>query len=216
MSEIVVFGANGKAGQRIVKEALDRGHSVTAVVRYPDSARDVDARAVLAQGDATVASSVREHVSTAHAVVLAIGSYTATPWLKAAKTMLEVLSAEPSPRARLLHMGGGASLLEPDGRWIIDSPYFPPEHLENARGQILALDWYRRNAKAAGVEWTYVSPPPIHFAPGERRGIYRTALNTPVVDAEGNAVLSYEDLAVVIIDEIETPQHVNTRFTAGY
>jgi uncharacterized protein len=216
MSEIVVFGANGKAGQRIVKEALDRGHSVTAVVRYPDSARDVDARATLAQGDATVASSVREHVSTAHAVVLAIGSYTATPWLKAAKTVVEVLSGEPDPRARLLHLGGGASLLAPDGRWIIDSPYFPPEHLENARGQVLALDWYRANAHKAGVQWTYVSPPPVHFAPGPRRGIYRTALDTPVVDAEGNAVLSYEDLAVVIVDEIETPKYINTRFTAGY
>jgi uncharacterized protein len=216
MSEIVVFGANGKAGQRIVKEALDRGHSVTAVVRYPDSAGGVDPRASLVKGDATVADSVGKHVSNAHAVVLAIGSYSTTPWLKAAKTVVGVLAAEPDPRPRLVHMGGGASLLAPDGRWIMDSAYFPPEHLDNARGQILALDWYRKNARAAGVDWTYISPPPFHFAPGERRGVYRTALETPVVDAEGNAVLSYEDLAVVIVDEIENPKHLNTRFTAGY
>jgi putative NADH-flavin reductase len=212
MSQIVVFGANGRAGQRIVKEALNRGHSVKAVVRYPDGAVDVDSRAILVKGDATIASSVDEHVSSTDAVVLAIGSYSVTPWLKAAKTVVGVLSAHPSPRPRLLHMGGGASLLAPDGGTIMDGTHFPPQYLENAKAQLLALDWYRANAHDAGVDWTYVSPPPVHLAPG----VYRTSLDTPVIDSEGVAVLSYEDLAVAIVDEIESPKYMNKRFTAGY
>jgi hypothetical protein len=113
-------------------------------------------------------------------------------------------------------MGGGASLLAPDGGTIMDGVHFPPQYLENAKAQLLALDWYRANARDAGVDWTYISPPPVHFAPGERLGIYRTALDTPVIDSEGLAVLSYEDLAVAIVDEIESPKYMNTRFTAGY
>ena len=31
--KIGIIGANGKAGSRILKEALDRGHEVTAIVR---------------------------------------------------------------------------------------------------------------------------------------------------------------------------------------
>lgn len=34
--ELVVLGANGRTGRRVVQAALDRGHWVTAVVRRPD------------------------------------------------------------------------------------------------------------------------------------------------------------------------------------
>ena len=33
MAKIAIVGATGKAGSRIMKEALDRGHEVTAIVR---------------------------------------------------------------------------------------------------------------------------------------------------------------------------------------
>lgn len=33
--KLVIFGATGNVGQRITKEALDRGHEVVAVVRDP-------------------------------------------------------------------------------------------------------------------------------------------------------------------------------------
>jgi len=39
MSKVVVFGAAGRAGQRIVAEAAARGHEVTAVVRRPETPR---------------------------------------------------------------------------------------------------------------------------------------------------------------------------------
>ena len=38
--KIAIIGANGKAGSLLVKEALDRGHEVTAVVR--DSSKIAD------------------------------------------------------------------------------------------------------------------------------------------------------------------------------
>jgi len=35
--KIVLFGASGRIGQRIAQEALDRGHTVTAVARAPEA-----------------------------------------------------------------------------------------------------------------------------------------------------------------------------------
>lgn len=216
MSKIVVFGAGGTAGQRIVTEALNRGHEVTAVYRNPAKATDVDARAMLAAGDATDRRAVRPLLIEADAAVVAIGSATETPWVDAASAVVGVIAGMDAPRPRVIHMGGGASLLALNGTPIIDDPNFPAEYRANAEGQGEALDWYRAHATALGVQWTYVSPPPVDFAPGERRGAYRTGLDHPVVDAEGNAKLSYEDLAVAIVDEIENPQFVDTRFTVGY
>jgi uncharacterized protein len=37
-----------------------------------------------------------------------------------------------------------------------------------------------------------------------------------VVDEAGQFGISYEDFAVAVVDEIETPRHLNARFTVGY
>ena len=75
---------------------------------------------------------------------------------------------------------------------------------------------WRRQPGARWWRWTYVSPPPLEFHPGERTGHYRTGTDHPVTDAQGRSVLTYEDLAVAIVDEIENPRFRNARFTAAY
>ncbi|MGW7820060.1 hypothetical protein ACWGLF_18415 [Streptomyces puniciscabiei] len=83
-----------------------------------------------------------------------------------------------------------------------------------AFGQIRALDAYL--ALDDRVAWTYLSPLPVHFAPGERTGRHRTGLDQPVVGDDGQARISYEDYAAALGDEIENPRHLNRRFTVGY
>lgn len=34
--KLVIFGATGRTGKEVVKQALERGHHVTAVVRTPE------------------------------------------------------------------------------------------------------------------------------------------------------------------------------------
>ena len=53
--------------------------------------------------------------------------------------------------------------------------------------------------------------------PGERRGSYRSSLETPVLDEQGQpGRISTADLAVAIVDELEQRQHIRRRFTVGY
>lgn len=52
--------------------------------------------------------------------------------------------------------------------------------------------------------------------PGERTGKYRTGLDSPVFDADGNSYLSVADTAVALVDEAENPKHIKERFTAAY
>jgi hypothetical protein len=42
--KIVVIGATGNIGRRIVKEALDRGHEVMGVIRDPNAVEPPDPR----------------------------------------------------------------------------------------------------------------------------------------------------------------------------
>ena len=55
---IVLFGAAGNMGRRIAREALGRGHQITAVVRDPKSFQPYDDRLTVVKGDATDAESV--------------------------------------------------------------------------------------------------------------------------------------------------------------
>jgi hypothetical protein len=49
-----------------------------------------------------------------------------------------------------------------------------------------------------------------------RTGKYRLGLDNPVFDENNKSVLSVQDLAVAIVDEVENPKHHQTRFTAAY
>ncbi|HVW25634.1 MAG TPA: NAD(P)H-binding protein [Polyangiaceae bacterium] len=213
MASIVVYGAGGKAGSRIVAEAASRGHSVLAVVRDPTRLRDLPAGVRTAAGEATSTASLGERARGSDALVFAIGGADKSVYARAARAAVEVLTPLGKEGPRLLHMGGGGSLLNAQGGRFADAPGLPPALVEEMKAQAAALEIYR---KSTGVRWTYVSPPPGIFAPGIRTGHYRTGLEHPVVAADGSMRLSYEDFAVAIVDEIENGKFIGMRFTVGY
>ncbi|MEU4676219.1 NAD(P)H-binding protein [Micromonospora sp. NPDC023737] len=213
MSSIVVFGAGGTAGSRVTAEAVGRGHRVTAAVRRPEAASYLPAGVQVVTGDATSERSVRELAPEADVMLVAIGGGERGLWLDAARALVTTLRGLPDA-PRIIHLGGGSTLLTPKGTPYLDEPDFPEAYQDSAQGQADALDYYR--SQADGVTWTYVSPPPLEFHPGERTGHYRTGTDEPVTDDQGRSVLTYEDLAVAIVDEIENPRHENMRFSVAY
>ena len=85
-------------------------------------------------------------------------------------------------------------------------------------GALATRDYLEVLKKEEDLEWTFFSPA-ILMNPttsGKRKGIYRMGLDQPVFDKEGKSVLSVEDLAVAIADELEQPKHIRQRFTAAY
>ncbi|QDY06739.1 NAD-dependent epimerase/dehydratase family protein [Micromonospora sp. HM134] len=213
MGNVVVYGAGGTAGSRIATEAAGRGHRVTAAVRRPEAVTWLPAGVRVVTGDVTSARSVAELAPEADVIVVAVGGGERALWRTAAENLVTVLRDLPDP-PRVIHVGGGATLLTARDTPFLDEPDFPDGYREPALGQADALALYRSSAD--GVTWTYVSPPPVEFHPGERTGRYRTGTEHPVTDGQGRSVLSYEDLAVAIVDEIEEPRYENMRFTAAY
>jgi uncharacterized protein len=100
----------------------------------------------------------------------------------------------------------GAGSLEVGGVQLKDLPDFPEAYLAEATTFAQVLDTYRA---AAGLDWTMLAPAPV-IAPGKRTGSYKTGLDSPAGDS-----ISSQDFAVAVLDELETPQHRNRRFTAA-
>lgn len=73
MTNIAVFGANGTIGSAIVREALDRGHTVTAVVRNPVKVTERHANLTVTTGNVLDAQSVTAIAKGRDVVVSAVG-----------------------------------------------------------------------------------------------------------------------------------------------
>src|SRR5215208_749336 len=102
---IIVFGANGRQGSRVVTEALERGHEVTAAVRSQDRAGNIDQRAAVVVADALDPASVAA-VSAGHDAAV---NATRERHADVARALLAGLSQADVKRLVIV---GGASTLE--------------------------------------------------------------------------------------------------------
>lgn len=129
-------------------------------------------------------------------------------------TTKAVLAGLAGTRVRLLLVGGAGSLTVPgsEGMTVSEDPAFPADLAPIAMAGAEQLAACRAETE---VDWTYLSPAGL-TEPGERTGSYRLGTDELLVDGEGNSTISMEDLAVVLLDEVERSRHRRTRFTAAY
>jgi putative NADH-flavin reductase len=215
--KLTVFGATGNVGQRVVAEALRRGHEVVGVVRDPDAVQAPDKRLRLVKGDATNPGDVARVASGADAVVSAISPRPNSRGLPApslaANSRALINGLRDAAVKRVLYVGGASSLEVAPGKALADLPDFPEVYREEAREGREALDIWRTEAK--GLDWTYLSPA-AEIAPGKRTGKYRTTDDKLLSDDKGKSFITFEDYAVAVLDELEHPQHVAKRFGVAY
>ncbi|MFC9425992.1 NAD(P)-dependent oxidoreductase [Streptomyces sp. NPDC056987] len=206
----------GTIGSAVVREALDRGHTVTAVVRDRAKVTERHANLTVTTGDVLDGRSVAAAAEGQDVVVSAVGGSDGPGHLAtikpAAVALTEGLRPLGAQAPRLITVGGAGSLRTPDGKQVWDAPDLPDFLLQIMHAHGDALDHYRT---VTDVDWTSISPAAM-IEPGTRTGVYRTALDDLVTDDDGNSTISVEDYAVALLDEIEQPRHRRQRFAVGY
>ncbi|WDZ84609.1 NAD(P)-dependent oxidoreductase [Micromonospora cathayae] len=216
MDGIVVFGAGGRAGRAVTGEAVRRGHPVTAVVRDPNRYPGLAAPGVtLLAGDVTdpaaTARIVPGHLGAVAAVtpasdpgaLAALDRFDDGFYVRAVDALL---AGAGVPRVVLI--GLFATLLDGTGRRVLDDPaVFPASLRAFALAHDAGLD--RLRAARTPVDWLVLTPPAMLDPAGPRTGRYRVGGDT--VPTDGSGPLSYADLAVATLDEIESPTRHRTR-----
>jgi hypothetical protein len=213
--KIAVIGATGWMGGAIAREAVSRGHEVTAIGRDPTRLAALEGMHPVAT-DATDPSSIAEAISDHDVAVLSVTDRSGPDRSiipAAAQALIEAHPRADVPRIAM--MGGGGSLLDDDGKRFVDHPGFPQEYKAEALAQAEALALLRATPET--VDWTYLSPPAHQLTPGDKRGGYGVRGDDhPVIDDAGENAISSGDLAAAMVDELEHPQFSRRRFTAGY
>lgn len=195
---MTVFGALGSVGRQVVEEARRRGHEVTAVSRRPGPGREV--------GDARVVADV-VRLGKGRDVVIGATRPADGEEGQLVEATRALLAGAAETGARLLLVGGAGSLVTPAGHTVLEAPDFPAGLGPIARAGAEQLAVCRADREA---DWTYLSPPVV-LEPGERTGVFRVGR-----DEQVGEVISIEDLAVALLDEVEVPRYRRVRFTVGY
>lgn len=216
MKKVAVIGATGFVGSQIVNELSNRGYEVEAIVR--DTSKIQQNEKVKAKSvDVNKIDELAEALKGNEAVISAFNAGWTNPnlyddFLNGSINIEKAV--EKSGVKRFITVGGAGSLYL-DGKQLVDGPDFPAEIKPGATA---ARDYLNKIKENNTLDWTFFSPAiEMHQGTaGVRTGKYRTALENPVFDENGRSVLSVEDVAVVLVDELEQNNHIRERFTAAY
>jgi putative NADH-flavin reductase len=160
---LVVLGATGGTGQEVVRQALQRGHSVTALVRSPDRLKPFGGQIAVKQGDLLSSTDLQQVIQGHDAVVSGFGPR--VPLLKADAHLLQqfagaLTSAMVKTNVRRVVVESVAFLFK--------DAIFPPAHLlgrlffRQVVDDASAMEQVFANSQ---LDWTMVRPPELTDKP---------------------------------------------------
>lgn len=205
--KIGIIGASGKVGSLILKEAVSRGHQVTAIVRDKSKLKVTNVAVI----EKNILDLTQDDVKQFEVVVNAFGAPLGEEQahVDAGHALIEALKGS---NTRAIIVGGAGSLYVDENKTVrvIDTPDFPDMFKPTAAGQGRNL---KELQETSDITWTFISPSAIFDPEGKRTGSYQAGKDHLLVNSKGESYISYADYAIAVLDEIENPQHINERFT---
>jgi len=207
--KILLVGASGMIGSRVLAEATSRGHQVIGVTRHPDKiATGPNVRAVGL--DATDPKALAALARDADVLVTATSPRGGGDPAQLARAVGDsAISAARTAGRRLFVVGGAGSLNLPDGRPLAET--LPDAY----RPEALAMRGVLNSLKASDVDWTFFSPAAM-ISPGTKTGTYRLGTTTLLANEAGESRISAEDYANALVNELEQPAHRRSQMTIAY
>lgn len=206
---IAVLGATGMVGSRVTDEAAARGHRVLAMSRRPADENPATPNVTPVAVDAYDPRALREALAgpasrgAVDAVVLTVRTMPVDEEFLVGTTRT-VLDTAARLDIRVLVIGGAGALRSPGDRSLLvadDEAYVPADIKAVATAGVAQLRTCQSHSEADRV---YLGPPAL-LEPGLRTGRYRRGTDTLLIGADGRSWISAEDLAVAVVDELETP-----------
>jgi putative NADH-flavin reductase len=205
---VILYGATGNSGSRILQELISRGHKVTAIARNTSK---LPSTVTAKQDDLSSVDTIASTIKGTDAVISAYGPPQDDTDALLGVTERQIAAVKKAGNIRLIVVGGAGSLEVAPGVTILASGHLPAAWVPIATSHEKAL----KMLQASDINWTYFSPAAF-FEPGQRTGKFRLGTNQLITDSKGDSRISLEDYAIALVDELEKPAHERARFTIGY
>jgi uncharacterized protein len=205
---VVLYGATGQSGSRILQELISRGHRVTAVAR---NISKLPSTVTAKQDDLSNVDIIAATIEGADAVISAYGPPHDETDALIGVTERQIAAVKKAGNVRLIVVGGAGSLEVAPGVTLLASGHLPAQWVPIAISHEKTL----KVLQDSDINWTYFSPAAF-FEPGQRTGKFRLGTNQLITDSKGESRISLEDYAIALVDELEKPARERSRFTIGY
>jgi uncharacterized protein YbjT (DUF2867 family) len=199
---VLVAGASGSIGRLVVEEALRLGHTVRALLRSPDKARGIDARARVTIGDVTRPDTLRAAVDGVDAIVFTLGS-----------------DGLGKTGAETVDYGGVRNVLGALGSRKVRIALMTAIGVTDRTGSYNrtteAHDWKRRSerlVRASGLPYTIVRPGWFDYnAPGQHRLVLLQGDRRHAGDPS-DGVVARRQIAQVLVHSLTSDQALRKTF----
>ncbi len=202
---ILVIGATGRAGIKLVEYALEQGHNVTAFSRHVEKMPIDHPNLTCVHGDVLYKGLIDSAMKGQDIVLSVIGiRQVKGPITLMSKGMKNIIrSMEEHGVKRLLTITGAGILQENEHLLLMDSLSFPPNLLN------LSQDHKRvwKLLKASNLDWTIVCPAFMHMQ--NPTGKYVVVRNAYPPKARNE--VSVEDVAEFMVYEMSNNEYIHTR-----
>lgn len=195
--KITVFGANGGIGSQAVKQGVEQGHQIIAVVRNPTTVPFQHPNLTVVKGDVLTPETICAPVTGADAIVSAIGIHKEAPTVVYSQGNVNIMQAMRAAHVRRI-LCISATGLDPK-QWfqhLIAKPllwyFLKYSYTDIARMEALV--------RKSNLDWTIIRPPRLNDKP--RTGKYQYAVNKQLPAAW---LISRADLADFILKHISDP-----------
>lgn len=213
MTRIKVLGGTGYAGGAVVREAARRGHQVTSYSRKaPEEPVDGVAYVIGSVTDPAVLDDALKDADVVYTAVAPRGDMAG----KVEALTDELIRRAAAEGVRLGVMGGASSLqVSPGGPLVFDANPPGDEVRPEVETGLAVLEALKQAPPE--LDWFFVSPA-LEFGAWmstPSTGSYRTSDDVLLTNDDGHSVISADDLALAVLDEIEQPKHRRRRFHAA-
>ncbi len=208
---IAVIGASGFVGEKVVDEALLRGHTVDAIYRrnaIPERKNLIQHKITIFDKDA-----FEKIISEVDVVVSAYnpGYYHVAQKERYLDAYQVIFDAVKKFSKRIIVVIGASSLIQYDGE-LVRNGFYPKPWLNALRGPDAVYDTYKDDKS---IDKTFVSPA-AELIDGIKTKTYGYGKDHLVYDSNYESRISVQDLADAILNEIENPKYKGLRFTIAY
>ncbi|MEV5322876.1 SDR family oxidoreductase [Nonomuraea sp. NPDC052634] len=205
--KITVFGATGGSGIQLVRQGLDRGHEVTAVVRDPARLpAELRERADVVVADVMDPDAVTPAVAGRDAVLSAMGPRGNGPTTVCSGSIRSILTAMERAGARRLLMVSAAGLESDAGDGLVTRYVLKPIVQRVFRHSYADLARAERLLRDSDTDWTIVRPARLTDAAAPGR--YRTARDLSVRGGHTTTRADLADCMLTLIDDRTSVGHV--------
>ena len=165
--KLLILGATGGIGLELVRQAVERGHSVTALVRRPDLLQPLAGRISILEGDLLSTHTLSAAALGHDAVLSSFG-----PRVPVAKTDHDLLQRFAVTLTQALQAAAVRRAIVVSTAFLFRDAFLPPAYLF---GRLFFPSVVRDSAAMEAIlarsnlDWTIVRPPRLTVKPGKQK-----------------------------------------------